>query len=441
MKLSNKILAYYIAAIIFVITISSLLTTITFRRSLNDYLEIQTQNQFNIIAEDISSLFNSGMGVIDSVIFDNYAKGKEVNIKVYDNTDSLISHFEGINQDYLPDHRLVTKEFSLYNQQDVAIGKIEISYFENLYLYNRSLENFYLSIVRTYGLIILTTILIGIILSSYFSKRIVKPINKMNIFTKELKEGKYLTIDSNTDTFELDELARNLNYLSHTLSLQDKYRANYAQDISHELRTPLTNLLLHLEGIKDNIITMDSNILAVLVSEVKRLSSMVENLETSFKEAEGELNISISKEDISQIIDQVVLSFSPQFKDKSISVLNKYSDQIFLNIDKDKFIQVMNNIISNSIKAIDGPGNIEINTKEYKNRTVIIVKDDGYGIDKESLNRLFERFYRADTARNKMTGGHGLGLTITKSYVELMGGNININSKEGKGTEVILTFI
>lgn len=293
---------------------------------------------------------------------------------------------------------------------------------------------------RSYAIIIIISLIMGFLIVMYFSKRIVSPISEMNEFTKKLKSGDYNLSIKKYDTYELDELSRNLNYLSNTLSLQENYRVSYAQDIAHELRTPLTNLLLHLEGIRDEIIEADPQVINLLINEVNRLNSMVNNLQISFNDGDKKLELDMTSVDVSDLINQTIASFKPKLEDKNINLTLNFPEDFNIVLDKDKFIQVINNLISNAIKAVDENGEITITGTKFKNRSVINIKDNGVGIPKENIKQIFDRFYRVNNDRNRKTGGHGLGLTITKTFVELMGGNIKVNSVLGKGSEFILTF-
>lgn len=439
MKLSNKILYYFTISIFIVIILSVLITSIAFRATIDSYLEAQVDEQFRKLANDISTIYSIGPA-LDSRSLAVYSENQNINIKVYDNTDSLIAEFYGLRDKGIEQKRLVSKEFALVNAAGVKIGNIQISYFENLYLYNQSINNFYVSMARSYAIIIIISLIMGFLIVMYFSKRIVSPISEMNEFTKKLKSGDYNLSIKKYDTYELDELSRNLNYLSNTLSLQENYRVSYAQDIAHELRTPLTNLLLHLEGIRDEIIEADPQVINLLINEVNRLNSMVNNLQISFNDGDKKLELDMTSVDVSDLINQTIASFKPKLEDKNINLTLNFPEDFNIVLDKDKFIQVINNLISNAIKAVDENGEITITGTKFKNRSVINIKDNGVGIPKENIKQIFDRFYRVNNDRNRKTGGHGLGLTITKTFVELMGGNIKVNSVLGKGSEFILTF-
>jgi len=109
-----------------------------------------------------------------------------------------------------------------------------------------------------------------------------------------------------------------------------------------------------------------------------------------------------------------------------------------LYADKDKISQVVINLLSNAIKYSEQGDIIAVNAAYEKNETVISIKDTGIGIDEEHLSQIFERFFRVDASRSRVTGGSGIGLTITKAIVEAHGGTIGVDSKVGEGTEFVI---
>ena len=115
-------------------------------------------------------------------------------------------------------------------------------------------------------------------------------------------------------------------------------------------------------------------------------------------------------------------------------------EEIYINIDKEQFSQVLANLLSNSIKYTNINGKIHIKVYEYCNNVIISIKDDGIGILQNDINFIFERFYRVDKSRDKETGGIGIGLSIVRSIVNAHNGNIVVNSEVNKGTEFVITL-
>lgn len=439
MKLSSKILSYFSIAIIIVLVITAIFTSLAFRSSLTSYLSASVEEQFRNKAEEISSLYSYSQG-LDSFQLSQYAKKQNINIRIYNRDGALLAEFYGIKEDQQSDKKLLKKDFNLEDTYGNPLGIMQLSYLENFYLYNNSINIFYKTLSRYYGVIIVIAILLGLLMMSYFTNKLVRPIKNINEVTKTIRNGDYTSIKEKYNVYEIDELADNLNFLSDSLSKQENRRLSYAQDIAHELRTPLTNLLLHLEGIRDEIIDANPQTINMLIGEVNRLNHMVDNLHLSFNKLEEPGDLKLENTQLSALLKPVVDSFKPKLDEKNIELIEEFDDSAYALIDRDKFTQVINNLISNSIKAVDEDGKIQVIISNYPNKVVIVVKDNGIGIAKKDLDHIFERFYRVDSDRNRQTGGSGLGLAISKNYIELMGGKIIANSTEKKGSEFIISL-
>ncbi|MDU2830297.1 MAG: HAMP domain-containing sensor histidine kinase, partial [Anaerococcus sp.] len=235
-------------------------------------------------------------------------------------------------------------------------------------------------------------------------------------------------------------LQNNIIYLSRNLKNQKYVRKQYAQDISHELRTPITNLQLYIEAIKDGVIDVDDQTLSSLLEEIHRLEGLVVNLNKSFNDNSEYLKINKNEFDLSKHIKLILETIKPRLNKLDISLIEEINDGIMINSDKDKISQVVQNLISNAIKAIKDDGLIRVSLHEDKNNIYIDVKDNGVGITDEKKEIIFERFYRIDDARNTKINGHGLGLSISKNFVESLGGRIKLKSKPGKGSTFSVIF-
>ncbi len=440
MKLKTKIFNTLVINICITLILSSLFINILFKTTLNSFVESQRETEFNKIAEDISTITYLQNGPISSSTLKLYAKNESININIYDNKNKLQAEFYGIKEPEYKNSNYITKKFSLVNKTGQNYGYIEIGYMEDTYLYNKSISLFYNKTIKYYGFALVISLLFGFIISLLFSKKITDPIMEINKATKRIRSGEYDGKIKEYNIYEIEELSNNLTYLANTLKLQEELRSNYAEDIAHELRTPLTNLQLHLEGIKDQVIELDEDIVLLLINEVKRLNSMVDGLQNTFNDSSKMLELNIEKFNLAEEILSVSNSFRPAMDDKNIHLHLDLDNDLELVTDKDKLHHVLNNLISNAIKAIDENGNVTIISKDYHNRIVLTIQDDGVGIPAKDLPHIFDRFYRVDSARNSNAGGHGLGLAITKTYTDLMEANITVHSMPQKGTEFTITF-
>lgn len=440
MKLSSKLNKYFIILLIITILVSAFTSIYIFSNSFERFANIERKQKFDLISEDLNRISRLDDG-LNPTILQIYAESEDIYIKVFDKYKKLVFEYDGIKRE-TRDKKLnfLKIKYNLVNQNNKAIGYLEIEYPDNIFEYDEGIRQFRKEMVRNFSLVFILLTILGSISILFVSKTITDPITYIKNQSNKIRNRNYDIQRKNFDIYELDELSADISYLATSLSLQDKYRLDYAKDIAHELRTPLTNLMLHLDGIKDDVIEADDDTVDLLLSETKRLSSMINNLEASFSSNENMTKLDIEKVDLSQLLKIVSSSFIPLMHEYNIELETHFIDDIEIYTDTNKFKQVLSNIISNAIKAIEINGKIIITQRHFKNREVISIEDNGVGIDKENIEHIFERFYRVDNVRNTKVSGHGLGLSIVKTYIDLLGYNISVNSTLGKGTEFIITI-
>ena len=333
----------------------------------------------------------------------------------------------------------VEKSFPLLKQNE-QVGRLVIGYKDNSHLTEGAII-FKHTLTKSLFLSAILAILIGIGTSIILSKSLTAPLLSIRNAAIEIQKGNLNTKSTvNTNTKEIKELSDSINYLGHTLAKQENIRKKYASDISHELRTPLTTLQSHIEAIIDGVWEASDQHLKILMDEINRLSSLVDNLKYSFNLQEHNLILNKTSFDISKELKNIIRTFQPLLNNKNIVIESNIEDYIQIYMDRDKFKQIVYNLLSNSIKYISTQGKISVALEKQKDDILLNISDNGIGIKEEDLKYIFERFYRVDESRNKNTGGTGLGLSIVKSIVDIHNGNINVKSKYGEGTEFTITL-
>lgn len=222
-------------------------------------------------------------------------------------------------------------------------------------------------------------------------------------------------------------------------------RREFVSNVSHELRTPLTTVKSYAETLLDNSVDdkeLSGRFLSVIIKEADRMTRIVKDLltlsrldetQTENKEPDA-IDLQLLLEGVAEKMYITAKKKNQTITCKSISAVPKFYS------DRDKIEQLVINIVSNAIKYTPEGGKIDIVSGIMINDAFIKVTDNGIGIPKENIPRLFERFYRVDKARSRDTGGTGLGLAISKQLSDNLGGEITINSDVGKGTEVLITL-
>jgi two-component system sensor histidine kinase VicK len=224
----------------------------------------------------------------------------------------------------------------------------------------------------------------------------------------------------------------------------DRMRKEFVANVSHELRTPLTTIKSYTETLLDGALENKEHaikFLKVIDSESERMTRLVKDLLQLSKLEYDSIQWNMKKISIYKIVSECVYRMNISAEQKN-QMLEFNSDLDIPEVmgDRDRIEQVIVNILSNAIKYTPENGKIIINLSIKENEIIVSVTDNGIGIPKEDLPRLFERFYRVDKARSRMLGGTGLGLSIARQIVEAHKGKIKIQSEYGQGTQVFISL-
>ncbi len=247
---------------------------------------------------------------------------------------------------------------------------------------------------------------------------------------------------------ELGELGGAFNHMAESLERAQTQRKRMIADIAHELRTPLAVIQVNLEGMMDGVLPFNKEQLALTRDETLLLGRLVGDLRLLSLAEAGELKLERRPEQIGTIINQVVERLAPQTRLKQITLESSIAPQLpDLWVDSDRVGQVLGNLINNSIRYTPPGGSITLQAKmgnSSRNFVTVSVFDTGKGVDANDLPYIFDRFYRAEKARDRASGGSGLGLAIARQLVEAHGGSIRAFSPvfvdafgQGYGTEVL----
>ncbi|WHY80243.1 cell wall metabolism sensor histidine kinase WalK [Neobacillus sp. WH10] len=228
----------------------------------------------------------------------------------------------------------------------------------------------------------------------------------------------------------------------HDITEQEKIdaeRREFVANVSHELRTPLTTMRSYLEALADGAwqdTEIAPNFLEVTRTETERMIRLVNDLLQLSKMDSTDYKLNIEWVNFVDFYDRIIDRFEMS-KEQNVTFKRKLPKQaIFVEIDEDKMTQVLYNIISNALKYSPEGGQVTFSIKEKEDKMIVSVSDQGVGIPKENIGKIFNRFYRVDKARTRKLGGTGLGLAIAKEMVNAHGGAIWATSEEGKGTKI-----
>lgn len=280
----------------------------------------------------------------------------------------------------------------------------------------------------------------------FIYKHIKKIYDNVSLLESTSLQPGQITTDMATLTKEIERFAHTKKLEIETLKVRENYRREFLGNISHELKTPLFTvqgyILTLLDGaIKDQ--TVQKKYLNRASKGVERLIYIVKDLDMITKLESGDLDLDKMHFNIIELIKNVfeLLEFRSAKKNITLALDNEYNEPIMVYADRDKIQQVLSNLIVNSIKYGKNFGTTEIGVESLvRNKIIVRVTDNGEGIEKHHIPRLFERFYRVDKSGSRKEGGSGLGLSIVKHIIEAHEEKIYIESQIGVGSEFSFTL-
>lgn len=448
MKTLNRrmFLSFMIISFVIIVSIS-----FTFKyiidRSFNSYIESCNIERMDELSKSLNYAYSNGTwnkSFIEDVALKALDDG--LIISVQDNENNLIW---STNEEYKEqcesmmknafsnklNNGMMSRSFKITNNGE-KVGSVNISHYE---FYYREADTTYFDTLNK--VLIITTIIatiLSLIISLILSKSINKPIYKVIDTVKLLGKGKYKErVDNSSSIVEIQDMIESINIMAKRLDSQDAMRKRLTKDIAHELRTPITIILGQLEAIKDGIWEPTEERLNGIYEEIQRIDRLANSLNSLSKIEEENETLHKEKVEMSELIENIFINFEKELHNKNIDgQLNLSKCEI--EVDKDKISGAIINLISNALRYTENGGSINIKTFVKEDYLSIEVEDTGIGIAKEDIPYVFERFYRTDESRARVTGGAGIGLSITLAIVEAHNGTVYVKSELGKGSKFII---
>ncbi|WP_252250771.1 ATP-binding protein [Clostridium sp. ZBS13] len=454
-SLRNTILISFTIIMTLTIFIISIFVKKTFQTEFGKYVDDSNKTEVEHLVFDLKNIYkdnNWDVELIEQLGQDAIKKGIALEIYSYDNTPvwSVFNDEQILSNEILSSIRenmmsieenwnsnLKDYKINIYDENENIVGYENIIHYESVYYMENDME--FLSIINKFmGITSIISIGSIILISILISKVLSNSMEKVSKMAKVIEKGKYKSnLDYKSNIKEVDDLILAINSLSVKLNDEEILRKRLTTDIAHELRTPLTSIQGHLDTLIDGVWEPTSERLISIREEVSRLGDLVGELRKLSK-FDIEKNILNKTEvNLKELIQNIIYNYESKALEKQITIESNLKD-IFINVDKNQFSQVLINILSNAIKYTNIGGRVELSMYEDIDNVNISIKDTGCGIPKEDIKNIFERFYRVDRSRNKKTGGIGVGLTIAQSIINAHNGEIIVKSELNKGTEFII---
>ncbi|NAS19432.1 HAMP domain-containing protein [Clostridium butyricum] len=311
------------------------------------------------------------------------------------------------------------------------------------------------SIMQTFKIVIIAgviAIFISVFVSYFISMSIAKPIKEITEISLEMSKGNFSKKAKVYSSDEIGKLTEAFNYMMVTLDktmgdLEDeknkmikleKMQRQFVANASHEIRTPLTSVRGYVEAILDGVVNdkeQERKHLGIILKETLRMHRLVNSLLDLSRIESGQIKINRKDLNISEVINSTVMKFKPIIEDQELQLVVDIPKGLPIVIgDEDLIDQVITNYITNAVRFTSAGGSITVKAEQNENEVYVHVIDTGIGISSEELTKVWGRFYKINESRQLSKEGAGLGLSLVKEIIELLGGRTWAESELGKGS-------
>lgn len=281
--------------------------------------------------------------------------------------------------------------------------------------------------------------LTAFVVTAYLSRRLQRSISEVSAAATAIAEGRYgIRVSSPRLGDEFDELAEAFNRMADRLQAVESTRRQLFGDLAHEIRTPVSVLEAYLEAVEDGVKTLDPPTIAMLREQTSRLVRFSADAAALAQAEEAHTTITPGWVDAGEVGRAVAAAMADRYAAKHVTLAANIGDPITLWADRQRLGQVLGNLLDNALRHTPAGGHVTLTAAPVDDEVVFTIADDGEGIAAEHLPHVFERFYRADSARDRGSGGSGIGLAIVKALTEAHGGHVSVAS-QGPGTGTTFT--
>ncbi len=276
---------------------------------------------------------------------------------------------------------------------------------------------------------------IALLVARWLARGMTQPLRDMARAARRMETGDYSRRVVTNSRDEVGQLAVAFNRMSSELESLERVRRDLVANVSHELKTPISALRAHLENLLDGVERPEPATLQVMLAQSERLGRLVDQLLELSRLESGDLPLHREEVQLRPLVSRVLSEIEVTRARDDVELAQEVPEDLpAIFADAERVHQVLFNLLDNAVRFTPSGGQVRVTASRHNGSVDVAVTDTGPGIDAEHLPRLFDRFYRVDTARSREEGGTGIGLAIARSVVEAHGGRIWAESEPGKGS-------
>ena len=402
----------------------------------NDYLNYPNSTIINAELDQLSNIYDGRVMVIDNefhIIKDTYDLDTN---KTIISKEVIESYYGQEIKKYDAENRYIELTVPLSRPVEQT-GATEVL---GVMLVSVSTDSINLNmeyLARNAYVIQLICAVAAVFLAVILSIQLVKPFHKMSKSIDEIKTGYGEDALSVNDYTETIEICKKFNEMLGRMKVLDDSRQEFVSNVSHELKTPMTSMkvladsLVGQQGVPEELY---QEFLSDITEEIDRENKIITDLLSLVKMDKKAADMNITNMNINELLENILKRLRPIADQRSISLILDSFRPVNADVDEVKFTLAISNLVENGIKYNVDEGWVRVTLDADHKDFFVTVEDSGLGIPEESIERIFERFYRVDKSHSREIGGTGLGLAITRSSIAMHHGIIKVSSKEGEGT-------
>lgn len=402
----------------------------------NDYLNYPNSTIINAELDQLSNIYDGRVMVIDNefhIIKDTYDLDTN---KTIISKEVIESYYGQEIKKYDAENRYIELTVPLSRLVEQT-GATEVL---GVMLVSVSTDSINLNmeyLARNAYVIQLICAVAAVFLAVILSIQLVKPFHKMSKSIDEIKTGYGEDALSVNDYTETIEICKKFNEMLGRMKVLDDSRQEFVSNVSHELKTPMTSMkvladsLVGQQGVPEELY---QEFLSDITEEIDRENKIITDLLSLVKMDKKAADMNITNMNINELLENILKRLRPIADQRSISLILDSFRPVNADVDEVKFTLAISNLVENGIKYNVDEGWVRVTLDADHKDFFVTVEDSGLGIPEESIERIFERFYRVDKSHSREIGGTGLGLAITRSSIAMHHGIIKVSSKEGEGT-------
>ncbi len=279
----------------------------------------------------------------------------------------------------------------------------------------------------------IAAIVLASVFGYFFARNLVRPIRRMTETAVAIKEGDLSARTDLQGEDEISQLGQTFDAMATAMERDRKLERRLTTDVAHELRTPLMAIQATVEAMVDGVLPVDEQRLMTVDSEVMRLSRLVDQL-LKLSRLENRANPNKQEViDVGEVVAGIIATHEAYVRESGLTLKYRADPHVMIMGDPDLIRQATANLISNAVRYTDEGGHINVRVRRGETMASIAVQDTGIGLTPEEARMVFQRFWRADSGRDRVSGGLGVGLTVVKEIVERHNGWVQVEGRKGEG--------